>query len=303
MDDLSRVDLNWLHALGHLLDARSVTEAARRAGVGQPAMSRTLAHLRALLDDPLLVRAGRAWELSERARALHPRVQSALAAIRDALRPPAPFDAESTRFEARIAANDYAGATLLLPWLVVARKHAPGLSVSMEPIAIHTIASLEEGEIDLAIGPRIDSPHLGLDRFVVRPIWEDHFVCVMRKNHPCTRSRWDLEAFVSCEHLMITTGRPGPAAVDAALAQLGHRRNVVAKMSSFLLALALVARSNLIATLPSRLFAVTTSTLARRDPPLTLPPLPLYLAWHPRSTNDPRHRWIRESLLAHGRGQ
>src|ERR1700742_2529421 len=137
MDDLERIDLNLLHALAYLLETRSVTEAARRARVSQPAMSRSLARLRGLFDDPLLVQVGRKLEPTERARALRPVVEDALTAVRHAFKAADAFDPATTAFEARFAANDYAVKALLLPWLAAVRPGAKGLALRIEPASLH----------------------------------------------------------------------------------------------------------------------------------------------------------------------
>jgi DNA-binding transcriptional LysR family regulator len=300
MDALDGLDLNWLRALAFLLEERSVTAAARRASVGQPAMSRTLAHLRELFRDPLLVRAGRKTELTERAEALAPRVQEALAAIRAVVREPGAFDHRSSRFEARVAATDYAGATLLVPWLVATRRIAPQFVLRTEPVGFESVARLASGQIDFALGPRMESARLGLEELVVRPLWKDRFVCAMRKGHPCARGRWDLERYLALEHVTVGLGAPGSSAIDTALAKLRRSRRVGATVSSFLLTPLVLERSDMVATVPHRLLTTCrTAALVEREPPLELPDAALYVAWHPRSNADVRHRWLRESLIAY----
>jgi DNA-binding transcriptional LysR family regulator len=300
MDVLDRLDLNWLRALAYILEERSVTAAARRAGVGQPAMSRTLAHLRTLLGDPLLVRVGGRSELSERAQALAPRVQAALAAVRAVLSEPAVFDHRTSHFEARVAATDYAGATLLIPWLMATRQRAPRFVLRTEPVGLESVARLASGEIDFALGSRMDAPHLGIDQLVVRELWKDRFVCAMRKGHPRAKGRWDLETFLDLEHVIVTVGAPGLSAVDTALSKRRRSRRVGATVSSFLLAPLVLEGSDMLATLPRRLLPICrASGIVERRPPLELPDAALYVAWHPRSNADVRHRWLRESLLAH----
>jgi len=51
-------DLNLLIYLHHLIQHGSVTQVAHELGVSQPAVSAGLRRLRALLNDPVMVRAG-----------------------------------------------------------------------------------------------------------------------------------------------------------------------------------------------------------------------------------------------------
>src|SRR5258706_13995439 len=64
---LASVNLNLLVPLLALVEERSVTKAAERVGVTQPAMSHALARMRHLLGDELLVRQGSSVTLTPRA--------------------------------------------------------------------------------------------------------------------------------------------------------------------------------------------------------------------------------------------
>ena len=298
MNCLQRIDFNWLRALSYLLETQSVSAAARRAGVGQPAMSRTLAHLRKLFGDPLLVRVGHGSRLTERAEALRPRVVDAVAAIQAALLAPARFDPLREQLEARIAATDYAHTSLVAPWLGHARQLAPGLSVSMQPLLLGSINQLASGDLDFSLGPPVQRPELALERFVVRPVWVDQYMCAMRAGHPSARGRFDLRKFLTLDHVRLECSSM-PASCDAALLRLGHERRVVAVVTTFLQALALLSSSDLVAMLPSRLIAAAGTAFRSRALPFDAPGLGLFVAWHPRMTGNARHRWLRESLLAH----
>ncbi|HMJ14680.1 MAG TPA: LysR family transcriptional regulator [Polyangiaceae bacterium] len=297
MDALSHIDLNWLRSLSLLLETRSVSAAARRAGVGQPAMSRTLAHLRRVLGDPLLVQSGRGSRLTEHAESLKPRVEDALVAVQAALRAPAHFDPKQEHFELRIAANDYMHSALLSPWLAGCRSAAPGMRLNLQPIADASIALLAAGELDFVIGPAVQKPSLELDRFVARPLWSDEYVCAMRAGHPCAKGRFDLQRLRAAEYVRVVCGNFS-SACDAALAKHAPDLRVTATVYSFLQALNLVRDSNLLALVPARLVAIERDVSTRKLP-FEAAAFRIYLAWHPRLTGNSRHRWARERLLAH----
>ncbi|HEY6555864.1 MAG TPA: LysR family transcriptional regulator [Polyangiaceae bacterium] len=295
MDALTDIDLNWLRALSHLLETRSVTAAARRAGIGQPAMSRTLAHLRRVIGDPLLVQTGRGSRLTEHAESLKPRVQDALVAVQAALRLPSHFDPKLESFELRVAANDYMHTALLTPWLASLRTAAPGMKLDMRPIADASIGMLAAGELDLIMGPVVHKPSLELDRFVARPIWSDHYVCAMRSGHRCAKGRFDLQRLRAAEWVRVTCG-DFSVACEAALAKHAPDLRVAVTVHSFLQALSLVRESELMALVPARL-AAREGGVCVRALPFEAEAFRIYLAWHPRMTGNPRHRWARESLL------
>ena len=73
--NLAGLDLNLLPALEALLRRRNVTHAAADVGLSQPAMSRALARLREIFDDPLLVRARGGLAPTPAAEALAPRLR------------------------------------------------------------------------------------------------------------------------------------------------------------------------------------------------------------------------------------
>ncbi len=64
--NIQTIDLNLMVAFEALMEERNVTRAARRIGLSQPAMSRTLGRLREMFGDPLLVRSGRQYERTAR---------------------------------------------------------------------------------------------------------------------------------------------------------------------------------------------------------------------------------------------
>lgn len=295
MDKLGDIDLNWLRSLSHLLETESVSGAARRAGVGQPAMSRTLAHLRELFGDPLLVRVGRRSRLTEHAIALKPRVHDALSAAQLAFRAPARFD-PAQRFEVRIAANDYLHTALLLPWLSTVGRTAPGLKLIMEPVSAVSIGKLATGDIDFALGPAIAQPELRLSRFSVRPLWSDRFVCVLRAGHPALRGRFDLKKLLSLSHVRVVCG-DFRASCEAALERLDVARKVVCVAPSFLQALTLVRSTDLVGLVPARLVQAAGDGFETRPLPFAAESFPLFMAFHPRSQANAQHRWVSQSLL------
>lgn len=296
MEHLEGIDLNWLRALSYLLETRSVSAAARKAGVSQPAMSRTLAHLRRLFHDPLLVQAGRHSLLSEHAQSLQPKLQDALAAIQATLGAAPHFVPESSAFELRVAANDYVGFALLGPWAREVSASAPNMRLFLDAVGQQSVAQLATGELDFVIGPAIRQPALELERFVVRELWQDRYVCVMRADHPCARGRLQTRTLLKQARVGIDCGgwRSG---AEAALSAAGYAWPTRIRVPSFLQALMLVRDSDAVALVPERMIAADTARWLVRPLPFPCEPFAIYLAWHPRSTTNPRHRWLRGKML------
>jgi DNA-binding transcriptional LysR family regulator len=294
MDAFAALDLNLLVALDHLLDAGSVTGAARRAGTSQPSMSRTLSRLREVFGDPILVATGRGMSATERGRELAPRVRDALASIRRVVAPQEPFEPARDRFVFRIAASDLATSTVVRPALAALRRQAPGIVVHVDALTPSSIDALVRGDVDLAIAPRV--PLEGIEQLVFRPLIGDRYACVVRPDHPVARKKLTLARYLALEHVVVSRGTPAVSPVAAALHRAGKSRRVVVTVPSFLEAVTIVAATDLAAALPERFVRASGIPLCLRPLPFQVDELSLHLVFHPRVTNDRRHRWVREQL-------
>src|SRR3954453_15810334 len=115
--NLAALDLNLLVALDALLLEGSVSRAAMRIGLSQPAASHALQRLRELLGDPLLVRVGARMELTPRAQGLRGPLAQALDQVRGLFIPGDEFDASSSERHFRLMMPDLA-VELLMPALM-----------------------------------------------------------------------------------------------------------------------------------------------------------------------------------------
>ncbi|MCB9795898.1 MAG: LysR family transcriptional regulator [Alphaproteobacteria bacterium] len=294
IEHLYSVDLSLLVVLVVLLEERSVTRAARRLGRSQPAVSRALQRLRALLDDPLFVRDGVGLEPTPRALALLEPLGRALQSLdRQVLSPPA-FDPATDERELRIAVADFAEGMFLPMPLAELSRQAPGIQVVLlaNPTG-WSIADVLNGEAHMAVSP------LSSGGVTVRSVSVGHesFAVLLRRDHPLVEG-FDLAAYAAAPHLLVApSGTPG-GVVDRMLEQSGLSRRVAVRTRHFHTAPALLAHSDLIATLPRRFAAQAARRhdLVVLDPPMDIPGFDLKVAWHERWQHDPGHRWIRGML-------
>ncbi|XXX72336.1 LysR family transcriptional regulator [Sorangium sp. So ce134] len=290
------VDFNALRALYHLLETRSVTRAARRLGMTQPSMSRSLARLREVFGDPLFVSTGRALDPTPMALALQPDVERALWALRAVFDPMVRQKREDQPFPLRVATSDYGTLVVLRPWLAQQDEARPMTTLRIVQPSLETIGALERGEVDLALIPRVDVD--GVEQFVFRSIVDDEHVIVTRRGHPLARGRATIERYLACGHVAVGNSLPGLSSVQRAIARLERSRDVRARVPSLLLALSLAAETDLVATLPARVVRASGLPLTTRPLPFEVEPFRFHLVFHPRWTTDPRHRRIRESLIS-----
>jgi DNA-binding transcriptional LysR family regulator len=224
---LANFNLNLLLALDGLLAERSVTAAAKRVRVTPSAMSHSLAELRELLGDPLLVRSGRAMTLTPRAESLVGPLHKLLVDTERLLGSGTTFDPTSAERHFVIAAPDFLATMLLPPLLAAAAREAPGVLIEIVPSARRGNAwLLETGDLDLALGAIVDASP-GIRR---TDLCTEGFACAVRKGHPSIHGTLDLDAYVATPHLLITLGDDtGPTWIDQALAKLGKKRRVAAR--------------------------------------------------------------------------
>lgn len=292
------LDLNLLRALDALLDERNVTRAAQRLSLTQPAVSAMLTRLRESFGDPLFVRSQRGIVPTERALQLAAPLKQVLADIEKMMQPQA-FVPETAEMTFTIASTDYALRALVVPFLARLRETAPGIRAVVVPVQHERLfAQLESGDVDMAlITPDTTPPDLH-----ARHLFDEHYVCVMRADHPAAARRLTLDRFCALDHALVSyAGGSLRGVTDEALARLGRSRRVTVSVNSFLVLPEILATSDLIAVVPSRL-AQGLSGLKIVEPPLEIPGFSKTLAWHERAHRAAAHQWVRGVMVETGAG-
>ncbi|WP_173893970.1 LysR family transcriptional regulator [Uliginosibacterium sp. TH139] len=291
-----RLDLNLLVAFDALVSEASVTRAAARLCIGQPAMSHALARLRELFNDDILYREGSAMLPTSRARSLAPAVRELLLSARSLALGEASFDPAQINEQFQIALNDPLEALLLPALMARLRARAPGLQLSVRPIpASHQLEELDAGTIRLAVGhfPRVRTVH------EQTALYETGFCCVFNPALITLKDQPSLADLTGLPHIHTSYTGDGPGMIDRALHRRGLRRQVVAHAATPLSIPFVVKQSPLVAVLPE---LVTRLLTTHRD--LTILPLheedlrlPISVVIHRRDTSDPLTGFMRETLL------
>jgi DNA-binding transcriptional LysR family regulator len=288
---LSAIDLNLLVVLRALLSERHVTRASAQVGLSQSATSHALSRLRELYDDPLLVRSGRGLTLTPRAARLLPVLERGLGDLESAIAEEPEFEASTARRTFTIGTSDYLQALIMGPLLRQVAAAAPGVDLSV--IVFPNLRELaESGAIDLALTVS------GLESRTARcqALFDDDFVCMVRRDHPQIKKAPSLEKYLSQRHVVVApSGTPG-SFVDTELARRGLERRIALRVTNFLIAPVVVCETDFINTMPARLARQLAKTYPLRlmPPPLELPRFEYCMFWHPRLDHDPAQRWLRE---------
>lgn len=292
MADIRNLDLNLLRALDALLETRSVTQAATRLGLTQPAVSGMLVRLRDAFHDPLFVRAQRGMIPTPRAEALAQPLKAALREIEGLLLSQR-FDPAVAELTVSIAATDYAQRVVILPLLHSLRQEAPSIRVSVRPIDMpQLVLQMERGGLDMAL----ITPEMAPDHLRARTLFDENYACVLRADHPAACAPIDLDTFCALDHaIMSHDGTQFRGATDRALEALGRSRRVVLSVPSFIFLTDMLRSSDLCSLLPTRLVRGMRGLVAF-PPPLAVPGFTKILAWHERTHHDPAMAWLRERI-------
>lgn len=296
MIDLSAIDLNLLVAFEALYAEQSVTAAAQRIHVGQPAMSAALGRLRSLLSDDLFVRIGRDMKPTAKADAIAPQIAAALGTIRAALAEPPHFNPAEAKTVFTLATSDYFASLILPKMLAVFRDQAPQVNLRVITVEKESFIELLEGAIiDVALGTFANlPPHILQDDLL-----PERFLGVCRLDHPALApGEITLEQFVAFPQALFTLRRDATGLVDQALAEQGLQRRIALTVPYWFALPTAIAASDLLAAIPSCLeqHFIQHYPVQSFEIPLELPSWAISMAWSKLKDQDPANRWLRQII-------
>ena len=291
-------DLNLLVALDALLAENNVSRAADRLLVGQPAMSATLARLRLVFDDPLLVRAGRGLRPTPFAATLKEPVTAVLAQIDSLINSRTRFDPASDERTFTVLASDYVALVLLRPLIVRLQKIAPNVQIHVRPVAdMDAMDRLLRSQIDLIIMPKELLPQ----RLAVPsvPLFEDNFVCVVDARNPDVSTQVTTDQFSQLPYLVSSHGLI-PSIVEDRFDALGIPRRTEMVASTFVMAPFLIPGTRLITVIQEKLAMLLLGdedTFRIVPTPVELDHIEELMVWSPKNSADAGHEWLRAQIV------
>lgn len=297
------LDLNLLRVFDQVMAERNLTRAAQRLAMTQPAVSNALRRLREAIGDELVVRTASGVRPTPRAEALWPHVRAALDELRAAL-DPAAFDPRQNAATFRLAMADATAATLLPHLISVIEREQALTNLRVLPLTTRDPrALLERNEADFAVGYFPDAvaalSHEGHGAPLHHErLWDDEYVCVMRKDHPLAKRVLTLDEFCDAHHLLVSFSGRAHGFVDQALAALNRTRRVVLTVNQFFTAGRVVTQSDLLTVLPRQFVPATgfEGELVTRPLPLSLQGVHVEVLWHQRHDRHPAYRWMLQQV-------
>ena len=297
--NFNSLDLNLLVALDALLKEASVSRAAMRIGLSQPAASHALQRLRDLIGDPLLVRTGARMELTPRAQGLRGPLAQALDQVRGLFMPDE-FDASRSERHFRLMMPDLAVELLMPPLMEKVTKQAPAVTIDVVPWRGPAIFTPEFARtIDLVIS--IGDAFKGFHR---QRLYTDGDALAVRRNHPVGAGLRKREAFLAARHVAVVIRGASEDLIDAWLRPKGIERRIALVVPGYIEALHVAARTDLVAFVPRRLIAALQKQLALQavKPPFDPGIDEQHMFYPTRAQFDPGSIWLRKLMLETGRG-
>ena len=292
-----KIDLHLIRVLHTVIAERSVSRAAVRLGMHQPAVSTALKRLRDLSGDPILVRSGSGMQPTDAALRMLDPSASILQAAENLFTEARAFDPRVTTRTFRIAASDYLDPQFLPKLVAYLKKNAPLCTVEIMALNhdVEYSGQLANGDVDVVIGNWPQPPAA----LRMAQLFGDDTVCLVSQSHPAVRRGWTAEEWLDAEHIAPMPTYPGAKGViDDALNAQGLHRNIAVRCAHFGLMPQMVASSLLVLT-TGRQFCERYAAqlpLAILPPPIALPPMRYYQLWHDRTHHSSACVWLREAV-------
>ncbi|WP_286222751.1 LysR family transcriptional regulator [Marinobacter apostichopi] len=287
-------ELQLLYIFDAIMTERSVTRAAERLAMTQPAVSNAISRMRQIWNDPLFVRKGRNIEPTSYALSLWDQVGNPMYALTNAVSA-TQFDPASSKRKFRIAATDVIVEMIWRPLIELLEREAPGVDLHAVPYTPDgSYDDLREAHVDLAVGVLNQHDHS------LRSTWlfEGGYVLAMREDHPLAGRPITMEEFLSARHLLVSMSGEAHGFVDSYLDQKGQSRRIATTVNHFSIVPQILRDTNLIAAVPELISQDCgfVNGLWMGALPFEIDPTSLYLIWHARHDRDPGIIWMRELL-------
>ena len=295
---LSRLKLSLLTTFQVLLQERNARSAAEKLNLSQSAVSKNLAQLRLLFNDPLFHRTSHGLTPTPLARNLEGPLYEVLLQI-DNLLSPKEFVAGSFHGRVRLALHDAGYAFIGAPLMALCEEQAPGIQLDFWFKDTKGLQALASAEIDLLILPQdIGQQWHDDENLIWRELYREPLWCLLRSGHPALQQAWNEETYLAYSHIGVRDSQLGAAMLDQRLIQQHQARKFSAMAPDFHTATRLVAETDAIFTCSH-----SWAELALSEIDVVKKPLPFadcqcayQLVWHERTDTSPLHVWLRKRI-------
>lgn len=294
-NDFRKIDLNLLIAFAVLFREQSVSAAADKLHLGQPAVSGVLSRLRSLFDDPLFIRSGHKMQPTARAQELHSELMPLLEQLQSTLFHQAAFDAQSVNVTLTLGMADWVEIWLMPKLIPALQRAAPGMRLNViasDPFS--DAGRLEGGEMDMAISVAAAGPRW-LEREVLTQM---PFVTLWHPSQLTLTPPLDTETFAAQPHLLVSYREATRSHFDTLLEKMGHPRRILYTTPHFAALPGLLETLPALASVPAGLANEWQRTRGLQASPLPLEvePVEVAMLWHLRHSSDPAVMWLKDFI-------
>ncbi|MEP1382259.1 MAG: LysR family transcriptional regulator [Paraglaciecola sp.] len=287
-------ELNLLMVFDAIMTERSITRAANRLAMTQPAVSNAVSRMRVAWKDELFVKDGRNIQPTLHAQNLWNQVREPLTLLTEAVDPKA-FDPATAKRTFRVAVTDIFVDMAWAELRCAIEKEAPGVNIHAVPYTIvNTHQILEDAEVDMVIGTSGAISNTFRTEYLFSPT----FICVMNHEHPLAKADLKLEEFAAADHLLVSLSGDVTGYTDQMLLQHGLSRRIAVTVNHFSCVANLVKRSGLICVTPTSAVAtdIINGDISATKLPIELMPQQISSIWHKRQDSDQGLTWLREHI-------
>lgn len=280
-----------LPALSSLLETRNLTDSANDLNVTQSAMSKTLGLIREAFQDPILIREGNRFLLTQRAHELKKQLPTLMSQV-DNLFLPINIDPKQCQRKFHFAFNSFVAKSVLPLVCAKIEKEAPLVTIESTLWQTEKLEELADTNVDLVATIAEDIP----ENLYGKIMAEDQYVVVFNKLHPLSNKPLTLSDYVAAKHILVNGVVDKRRQTDDALRTYGKQRHVFAKVPSFHAAFKVLVNTETVMAVPLHIASkyVKKFNLSIRPLPFKLEPHKYYLLWHAKDNQDLEHKWFRE---------
>lgn len=295
--ELDKVDFRLLKTFLVLMSELNVSNASIQLNTTQSSISQTLARLRKIFDDPLLLKSHSGMIATDRAKALESSIRRIVDEYDSLLKHENPFEPGRSERKFVLTASIFAEHMLVPAFIERLRVEAPYIQLEIRPPNPEkAFELLENGDIDLRIAWSL-TPQLSLRS---APLFQDRMVCIVNANHPEVKEELSLEQFLRLPHArsLVAARTTTVRVVDEALKKLGKKMIAPIILQDLFTIPPLVATTDVISVMPRSLATKLAAFYNLRilESPLRLPRVKYVSYWHERNQLDPGHRWLRHMV-------
>lgn len=291
-----KLDLNLFVVFEAIFREGNVSQAAKALSLSQPAISHSLAKLRANFDDPLFTRQGSKMLPTPLAENIIDNVRSSIYQLQLSVLQAKQFSPSSSQKHFTVSMHTGLEGVVLQKLVSASAKTAPHIQLTSARINRNEMEShLASGTFDLVIDTNI-----AVDKNILHtPLRSDKMLVAVNDKHCKINEYLSLDNYLEAKHVVVSSRTSGMSYEDFELGRLGLQRNVFFRCQQYFSAFQIMSQTDLILTLPESIANVYQAHFPIKlfELPAELHSLELQVYWHKKLDKDPANHWLRNQVL------